>query len=76
MDPKRKRSSTSCDVGSMETAGWNHCGGGMARFGEVVVEYATQRIVRAGRYIPVTPKEPDCSTRSCGARAVSSRGPN
>ena len=31
--------------------------GGMARFGEVVVEYATQRIVRAGRYIPVTPKE-------------------
>jgi len=31
--------------------------GGMARFGEVVVEYATQRIVRAGRYIPFTPKE-------------------
>jgi DNA-binding response OmpR family regulator len=31
--------------------------GGMARFGEVVVEYATQRIVRAGRHIPVTPKE-------------------
>jgi len=31
--------------------------GGMARFGEIVVEYATQRIVRAGRYIPVTPKE-------------------
>ena len=31
--------------------------GGIARFGEVVVEYATQRIVRAGRQIPVTPKE-------------------
>jgi two-component system KDP operon response regulator KdpE len=31
--------------------------GGIARFGEVVVEYATQRIVRAGRHISVTPKE-------------------
>ena len=39
------------------TRGADSLWGGMARFGEVVVEYATQRIVRAGRYIPVTPKE-------------------
>jgi DNA-binding response OmpR family regulator len=31
--------------------------GGIARFGEVVVEYAAQRIVRGDRQVRVTPKE-------------------
>ncbi len=57
MDPKRKRCSIKLRRRLDGNRGADSLWGGMARFGEVVVEYATQRIVRAGRYIPVTPKE-------------------
>jgi two-component system KDP operon response regulator KdpE len=41
------------DAGRAPDSVW----GGIARFGEVVVEYATQRIIRSGCQVRVTPKE-------------------